>query len=75
MSTACHSIVTRWDSSTLDPVEVIKTTFGSIHSLVISREYIVCGTYNRVNIAMIFIMILIMDVHSPTFFNKYYPVL
>lgn len=40
-----------WDLKTLEQIRVIQTQGGSVYSLVVSREYIICGTYeNYINI-------------------------
>ena len=36
-----------WDLDTLECVRVLQTSGGSVYSLAVTKEYIVCGTYEN----------------------------
>ena len=45
---ACHKVVTFWDTETLEKVNTLSTSYGSIHSLATTEKFIIVGTYNQV---------------------------
>ena len=43
-----------WDLDTLECVRVLQTSGGSVYSLAVTKEYIVCGTYeNQVQVTQL----------------------
>eukprot|EP00050_Salpingoeca_kvevrii_P010771 m.10239 g.10239 ORF g.10239 m.10239 type:complete len:648 (+) comp3070_c0_seq1:207-2150(+) len=42
-----HNLIHIWDARSLEIRSRLETKFGSVHSLLVTPKYIVCGTYNR----------------------------
>lgn len=46
-----------WDLDTLECVRVLQTSGGSVYSLAVTKEYVVCGTYeNQIQVRQRFVM-------------------